>query len=510
MKNEFPENECWLPSEITECEEFLCGELTELRDYVKKIRGEDIAEQLYVFENRVLYSEKGWQLYQELCALIRSGKYRERDIYGTANDPIGWETIRIFPYEIQGEEYLYEIEKRTVKKIFLMGWSEVRFWDRGLHKKQEIFSPPEKADIPGVSPDEKDFFFCGETVSFSLDAMRNYAEMYLLRKPEERKSRPRFICQKQSESKGNTWNVYVTADLEKYYYGKGETCGDSPERIFSFMENPMGNIACQKKTETRHAVIANFDSWQTFLHAFRRHMAQTPKTKGGAMNFHHNLSERIEKQITEAGNDPNPVSDEITDILKKIAGKCGSSGLNEKEKQIMEKTADRSPKIRMLKRMAECEYVRKRIGKYYGEKHLRSKSGKESAGIADSIIRLIRWISPLWEPQWAGVPVTAGDVPEQQHDFSMRDGNIDISCSWRGAYGDTPAYIEISWTADIMTECELWLRFVNPLTRDVLSEVLLGEEPEGGKIITGDILGFDPSKERWATSLMMLPMNNDN
>ncbi|MEZ4527119.1 MAG: hypothetical protein R2941_14470 [Desulfobacterales bacterium] len=506
MEKEHPDSRFWLPAEIRESEEFLCEELQELRNHVKETRKEDIAEQLYVFENRVLYSENGWTLYDQLCSIIQSGAYRKTDLYGLKNNPIGWETIRTFPCENEnGACCLHEIDKREVKRTFLEGWCETGLWDRGLHKRQNMFPPPEQPDAVGISPDEKDFFIRWETVSLSLDMMCNYAKMHMNLNPGQRKDRPRFVRQNMSVSKGANWYVYVTADLQKYYYGKDAEMHDSGFRTVAPLEYPMGIILCQKNTETRHAVIANYDSWQNFLYAFCQHRDQTPKAKGNVMNIENTLYGQMERLKKRQAVISSSVSDEIAEILRKMATECGRSGLEHRERQMIETAAGSSARIRVLKRMAETEYVRRRIGKYYSEQREKSHAGSVFSRMKDNIIRLVQWISPIWEPQWAGVAVTAADIPEQHHEFVMREGNIDISCSWQGAYGNSPAYIQISWTASLMTDCELWLRFVNPLTHDLFSEILLGAEPEGGKIITGDRLGFDPSKDRWATSIMMKP-----
>ncbi len=507
MDNEHSDSRFWLPAEITESEEFLCEELQRLREYVKKTRQEDIAEQLYVFENRVLYSEAGWMLYEELCRLIRTGAYRKSDLYGSGSKPIGWETIRTFPYKNEnGSWCVHEIDKREVRRIFLEGWCETGLWDRGLHKKQETVSPPEKPEDIGISPQEKDFFICGESISFSLDVMRSYAQMHMALNPRQRKNRPRFVRQNLSVSKGSNWYVYVTADLQKYYYSKNAQQDDPGLRKFDPLECLMGIILCQKNTETRHAVIANYDSWQTFLHAFWQHTGQIRKTEGDAMNTENFLYRQMETLQKQAACDSGLISDDIAQILKKIATETGRSGLKPGERQRIENAARSSSRIRVLKRMAEMEYVRGRIGRYYSEQREKSHAGSLFSLMGEKMIRLVQWISPIWEPQWTGVAVTAADIPEQHHEFVMRDGTIDISCSWQGAYGNNPAYMQISWTASLLTNCELWLRFVNPLTSDVLSDVLLGSEHEGGKILTGDILGFDPSKDRWATSLMMKPV----
>jgi hypothetical protein len=116
---------------------------------------------------------------------------------------------------------------------------------------------------------------------------------------------------------------------------------------------------------------------------------------------------------------------------------------------------------------------------------------------------LVRWISELWEPQWAGQPATAADIPQQAHSFTSEDGDIKLSCYWKGQYKDEPAYIQIAWKADLITEDEIWIRFMNPLTQVIRCEVCLGTSLVGEETFTSRDLGFDPSDERWAISVVL-------
>lgn len=118
---------------------------------------------------------------------------------------------------------------------------------------------------------------------------------------------------------------------------------------------------------------------------------------------------------------------------------------------------------------------------------------------------LIQWISPIWQPQWAGQFVGAADIPVQMHTFRLEKGAIDVSCSWKPQIGDTPPYLDLSWRADMVLDGEFWCRFVHPDTNSVLAEVLLGESKEGGKYFTRQDLGFDPSQEQWALAILVKP-----
>ncbi|MCP4405633.1 MAG: hypothetical protein GY801_51060 [bacterium] len=116
---------------------------------------------------------------------------------------------------------------------------------------------------------------------------------------------------------------------------------------------------------------------------------------------------------------------------------------------------------------------------------------------------LVNWVSELWPPQWAGVLVSAADIPEDTKSFILKDGESDITCLWKSRYEAEPAHIEISWAANLVVDRELWALFFHPDTKDVLAEISLGTYPEGGKNITSETLGFDPSNEPWAISILL-------
>ena len=120
-----------------------------------------------------------------------------------------------------------------------------------------------------------------------------------------------------------------------------------------------------------------------------------------------------------------------------------------------------------------------------------------------SSIETVTWVTSLWRPQWAGTPVSAADIPAQSHTFSGKDGEIEITCAWRDHYGTTPAYIQISWLANLTVDRELWALFFDPETKEFLSEIPLGKYLEGGKSIPSHILGFNPSTQQWAIAILL-------
>lgn len=116
---------------------------------------------------------------------------------------------------------------------------------------------------------------------------------------------------------------------------------------------------------------------------------------------------------------------------------------------------------------------------------------------------LVAWASDLWQPQWAGQPVVAADIPQQKKTVIVPDGAIDISCLWRGQYESTPGYIQVGWAADFESEGELWAIFFEPETRITLAEICLGDYFEDVTTLTSDVLGFDPMHQLWALSIIL-------
>ncbi len=117
---------------------------------------------------------------------------------------------------------------------------------------------------------------------------------------------------------------------------------------------------------------------------------------------------------------------------------------------------------------------------------------------------LVQWASELWQPQWAGQPVVASDVPQRTHTVNVPDGAIEISCLWRGKYESTPGYIQVGWAADFESDDgELWAVFFDPDTKKLLTEIRLGDYFEDVTTLTSDSLGFDPTHRPWAISILL-------
>lgn len=118
--------------------------------------------------------------------------------------------------------------------------------------------------------------------------------------------------------------------------------------------------------------------------------------------------------------------------------------------------------------------------------------------------RLVRWLSPPWQPAWAGEMVTAADVAAQEHVFALDDGDIQVTCGWRAAYRHLPATLRVTWQAHMTLPGDFWVRFTHPTdpTRPSV-EVRLGNTVAGEEEFTAETLGFDPTREPWALAILL-------
>ena len=108
------------------------------------------------------------------------------------------------------------------------------------------------------------------------------------------------------------------------------------------------------------------------------------------------------------------------------------------------------------------------------------------------------FITQLITPSFA----TATDVHIINRHIEYHDnyGTIEINCT-----RDDFAGITLSWNvATLPPKSELWAQFVSPdNTKNILGEVLLGEDYFGELIFTKDDLGFDPSSVLWALYIIV-------
>ena len=78
---------------------------------------------------------------------------------------------------------------------------------------------------------------------------------------------------------------------------------------------------------------------------------------------------------------------------------------------------------------------------------------------------------------------------------------VNLSCFWRGQDNNLTPYIQLTWSANIIKPSHLWARFIDPDTRELLSEFCLGTELEGQRRFELEELGFDPSNAKWAIAV---------
>lgn len=116
---------------------------------------------------------------------------------------------------------------------------------------------------------------------------------------------------------------------------------------------------------------------------------------------------------------------------------------------------------------------------------------------------MVAWASPLWQPLYAGEAVTAADIEKQFTRFEMDYGEyINLSCYWQEEKEGKP-YIDLSWQANLLQPSQLWARFIDPDSRKILTEILLGSELEGKIRILRNELTFNPTVDKWAITIIV-------
>jgi len=103
----------------------------------------------------------------------------------------------------------------------------------------------------------------------------------------------------------------------------------------------------------------------------------------------------------------------------------------------------------------------------------------------------------------AGQLATATDTLPQSKTFLLRTGEyIKISCDWKRPSKDYPSYLHLEWKANITTPGRIWARFINSDTGKKYKDTCLGNRLEGRRDFESDELGFDPTDEQWAISII--------
>jgi len=240
-----------IPKKIILEEEFLPPELIEIRNHVLLNRGEDISIPLHIYEERVLFSEF----------------YPDEDL-------ISWSTIGNYYYD---NKTIFKINQQYLKQLFLRGWIEVN-----IFKRNNIYT-----DIPEWVNQKyfDNFFILNENINFSKEVFYNFIYNFLLIKPKKRKKKIKLFKTTKINQELN-WYVFVSPELRYYYYGNVTTIKNNLKN-----NNEIGDlvtITFSKKNESMSAAMANFESWQNFLHALNN-PSQYWKNKGvfkKSLEFH--------------------------------------------------------------------------------------------------------------------------------------------------------------------------------------------------------------------------------
>jgi hypothetical protein len=73
-----------------------------------------------------------------------------------------------------------------------------------------------------------------------------------------------------------------------------------------------------------------------------------------------------------------------------------------------------------------------------------------------------------------------------------------VTCRWKSPHEQQSGSIVITWDAEIASDRELSIQFIQPETRAILYEEPIGVIRNGSAAFTFQELGFDPEREKWA------------
>jgi len=489
----------WIPKSITQREDFLPENLEDVRSWVWETIREDIAAELYVYENRVLLSPE---------------------------QPIAWETIRRYEYESKKKNKVkkyYEIQTRDAQICFLRAWVEVERCSKKdkFSENTESFLLNTNLSNFSVNENELDFFLLNEQADFSFSLVKKIWNNCLNLRPSKRKKKYKYIDHKKVKQKNKKkWNVYVRPKLRFYFYGLSKK---KPKYLkkdqFSDLTMNMETIKCKKDDGVNIMLFANFDSWLEFI--FQHQIKQ-----GNIMLKDNKLSilESIEKDKKDASKDKTIVTDDIHSILQKIENGTLKSELSLTDRKKLDNLCKESPKVKLMLRRAHHKAINKEIAQAM---HIaRQKIQKPNLQIkADNdyieyvnqlvqhmkngMIRFVEWMSPPMKTQYVelrekGVALGLGaDFPPETKTFNALGGEISVTYLWRKGYQNKSGFLNITWKMDIIPRYELWIVFVNPSNHEAFSEFVLGEDYEGEKYFSVNDLKFDPSIDFWSAYLTL-------
>jgi hypothetical protein len=118
--------------------------------------------------------------------------------------------------------------------------------------------------------------------------------------------------------------------------------------------------------------------------------------------------------------------------------------------------------------------------------------------------RVWEWLSAAWHPPLAGEVATAAGTQAQEHVFTLDEGHIRVRCDWWTPESGHPGMLRLSWHASVTRTTEFWARFTRADDPAVLlAEARLGDYPDGDKMYTADVLGFDPTRQPWALTIVL-------
>jgi len=317
----------WIPKKICEMEEFLPENLKEIQQYVKSNRKIDISMFLYAYEQRVLFPMISWSTIKN---------YENESISNTKQ------------YKLK----IYDAGENNIKDFFLIGWTEVRAWERGNNKKQVFYN-----NIPNEKLKKKtDQFFRLESIELSIKIMKKYYENFIKKSYLKTK---KYFKHKDFTSDNKSLDVFVHPKLRKYYYGNRDKKVECFCTEFLPINYKMCIIKCLKSKHTHNAVIANFDSWQDYLHAMNIQFF-----KGENMNDELTITEQMEKFRQDAEDDNTEISQDIQYILNSIATTTRLCELKYEDQIKINNAAKSSPKIKYELRRAQKNYINLQIENY--------------------------------------------------------------------------------------------------------------------------------------------------
>lgn len=453
----------WIPPELIDDEQVMSEDLINLRDWVIHHRDIDITLPLYIYEYRVLLS----------------------DIQMVRKEPVcTWKEIRndidSFEYSSDQGIYIYKPTNREMKKCLLVGWMETMLWAFGKNIEQFIFPIPNQLNNITVPVQESDQFLKNLPLDTSFILLQNFYKKYF-----------QNIRGHLLQDKGNdrNWDVFVPPDLWFFYFLEYKKEPDHAKK-FDPIPHELKTIKLALNNEFFHIAVANFIAWQTFFY-FCHCQRKGIRMKSTIQN---------QSMISEIKNLP----ENMQHVVYQLAENPSICRLNEADRNLIDQCFTILPKQSRLKRFIQYMYHREKIARQcYFAQRKKMKQDAFKQLLREKWLNFVQYISYPWVPAFAGQAINASSLPKDDHTWFIDNGQVDISCMWKGAIGDDPAYIYIKWIAKINTVFEIWVAFFNPETKRFFSEIKLGINLVGNKIIMSNQLNFDPINERWAVSIIL-------